>query len=116
MDIVEKQRPFFVAIYTTEYNIRSLGDILDNMNRRQAHALALVALNTLHGAIGISYKKKKILKEIKPFLRALSAEGDSLNEKKRIIVTHPRETYVLVHNLFKVLDELIWRVAKTETA
>ena len=109
MDIVKKQRAFFLAIYNAEQDQEFLKELLQNMNRRQAHAISLVALNTLHGAIGVSEQKKKVLKDIKPYLRALAAEGDSLNVKKDIIASHVHATFIFIRNMLKILDDLIWR-------
>ncbi len=109
MEVVERNRPVFFAIKNASNDEELLRSILHGLKREHVLALALVALNTLHGAIGISRQKKGVLKDIKPFLRGLAAPSQSLAARKKIILSHIKDTGTLVTCLFKNLDELIWR-------
>ena len=112
MDRVYKERPFFFALFNApdDYSLRR--GLLKRMSPSQVKALSLVALNVLHGAIGVAEKKKKQLIPMKPFLRSVSSEEVSTSRRKEVIVAHVDETFLLVQLLFRNLDLLIWRDAR----
>ena len=111
MERVFNERAFFFALFNAadDYSLRRA--LLKKMSRSQVKAVALVALNVLHGAIGVADQKRRQLVTIKPFLRAVSAEGTSTSARRRIILENVDRTFLLVKLLFRNLDLLIWRDA-----
>ncbi len=109
MDKVYRERAFFFALFNAadDYSLRR--SLLKKMSRSQVKAIALVALNVLHGAIGVANEKRRQLIPIKPFLRSVSAEGASTSSRRRIILENVDRTFLLVKLLFRNLDLLIWR-------
>ena len=109
MDKVYKERAFFFALYNAADDYSMRRSLLKKMSRSQVKAVALVALNVLHGAIGVADQKRKQLVTIKPFLRAVSAEGASTSSRRKVILANVDRTFLLVKLLFRNLDLLIWR-------
>ncbi len=99
----------FVGLNNAPEDSKIRQALLQKLSPSQVKALALVALNVLHGSIGVADKKKKQLSEIKHFLRSLSGEDKSTSKRKRILLKNPTETFILVKLLYTNLDLLIWR-------
>ena len=114
MEKVYKERAFFLSLYNTPHDKALRRALVKKMTFSQAKALALVALNVLHGAIGIDGKKKKVLAMIKPFLCSVSREGLSTRKRKKILVKKVHEACLLVKLLYRNLDLLIWRDASMQ--
>lgn len=115
MERVYKERPFFFALFNAPDDFRVRRGLLKRMSSSQVKAIALVALNVLHGAIGVADKKKKQLVEMKPFLRSVSSEKITTSTRKKIIVVHVDDTVRMVKLLFVNLDSLIWRDERFRT-
>ena len=109
MDSIRSERPFFVVILTGPERGALRREILKRISKRQVQAVAEIAANVLFGTIGLSHRKRSLLRTIKPFLRSLADQKSGPTLRKRIILSHPNETFLLVQTVFKNLDELIWR-------
>ncbi len=99
----------FVALHNAPEDDKIRHALLNKLTPSQVKAIALVALNVLHGSIGVAEKKKKQLSQIKNFLRSLTADNKSTSKRKRILLKNHRETYLLINLLYTNLDLLIWR-------
>ena len=108
-DSVRQERAVFLAIANGPTSTEDRRQFLAPLSRAQVKALAEVAANVLYGTIGLSRPKKKTLLPLKPFLRSLANEEIGSARRKKIIVTHPTETFLLVRTVYKNLEDLIWR-------
>ena len=54
MERVYKERPFFLSLYNAPFDKHIRHAMLKKMISSQAKALALVAVNALHGTIGLA--------------------------------------------------------------
>ena len=109
METIEDERGFFLAIARASEDASIRRELLEKMTRKQVTAVSLLALNVLFGSFGVSSAKKKTLRPLKPFLRSVSEEGIGAPTRKKIILAHVDETFLLVKTTFKNLDELIWQ-------
>ncbi len=106
---VREQRKVFMAIANGPDDFQLRQEFLKPLSRKQVKAIAEVAANVLYGTIGLSSSKKNILRPIRNFLRSLASQDVGPGVRKKIILTHPNETFVLVKTVFKNLEDLIWR-------
>ncbi len=109
MERVFRERPMFVAMHNAPDNNNIRHALVKKLSPSQVKAIALVALNVLHGSIGVAEKKKKQLSQIKNFLRSLTGDDKSTSKRKRILLKNLRDTFLLVNLLYTNLDLLIWR-------
>ncbi len=107
---VREQRKLFLAIANGPDDGELRQEFLKPLSRKQVKAIAEVAANVLYGIIGLSSTKKKILRPIRNFLRSLSSPDVGPLVRKKIILSHPNETFLLVKTVLKNLEDLIWRV------
>ena len=109
IDTIENERGFFLALARAGEDASIRRELLEKMTRKQVTAVSLLALNLLFGTFGVSSAKKKALRPLKPFLRSVSEDGIGTPTRKKIILAHVDETFLLVKSTFKNLDELIWQ-------
>lgn len=109
MENLKNERAFFFAILNGPDDEELRRQFLLRMTRGQVHAFCELALNILYGAVQLTHAKRLILRPLKPYLRSLSEEGAGPITRKKIILRHPTETFLIVATVFKTIDELVWQ-------
>ncbi len=105
---IKEHRNMFLAIANGPEDNELRKDFLKPLSRKQVKAIAELAVNVLYGTIGLSKIKKQKLRPIRPFLRSLSKEDIGATLRKKIILSHPAETFLLISTVLRNLEDLIW--------